>query len=158
MKNNYNNKYKNFLDFNKDSCHLTEYVLHNTNGLSITQKVEFARRVFTKDVLNSCITIGLLSEDIKNLLGSKTNILNFSMDNMIKNKLSHPEVTDKDYAKIPNIIKYPSKYFKSKNGYDVILFKADEKYYKLVIKTTHNKKENFVKSLHLLNKDRYDKY
>ena len=45
-----------------------------------------------------------------------------------------------------------------KNGYDVILFKEDEKYYKLVIKTTANKNENFVKSLHLLNYNRYIKY
>ncbi len=55
-------------------------------------------------------------------------------------------------------MKSPSKYYKPKSGYDVILFKADEKYYKLVIKTTKNRKENFVKSLHLLNVDRYRKY
>ena len=70
----------------------------------------------------------------------------------------HPEVTISDYLKIPNIVSNPSKVLKSKNGYDVILFKADEKYYKLVIKTTANKDENFVKSLHLLNYDRYIKY
>ena len=40
----------------------------------------------------------------------------------------------------------------------LILFKTDEKYYKLVIKTTKNRKENFVKSLHLLNAERYKKY
>ena len=80
------------------------------------------------------------------------------MDNMIKIRLAHPEVTDNDYSKIPSIIKSPSKYYKSKSGYDVILFKADAKYYKLVIKTTKNRKENFVKSLHLLNADRYNKY
>lgn len=77
---------------------------------------------------------------------------------MIKNKLAHPEVSINDYKKIPSIIKNPSKYYKSKSGYDVILFKANEKFYKLVIKTTKNKKENFVKSLHLLNADRYRKY
>lgn len=80
------------------------------------------------------------------------------MDNMIKNRLTHPEVTNDDYAKIPQIVREPSKYYKSKSGYDVILFRAEEKYYKLVIKTTKNKKENFVKSLHLLNEDRYRKY
>ena len=50
------------------------------------------------------------------------------MDNMIKNKLAHPEVSIDDYKKISSIIKNPSKYYKSKSGYDVILFKADEKY------------------------------
>ena len=123
------NKYKNFSDFNCDSRYLAEYV-----------------------------RIGFLSDDVKNILGSNAKLLNFSMDNMIKNRLAHPEVTDEDYVKIVKIIKSPSKYYKSKNGYDVILFKEDEKYYKLVIKTTRNRKENFVKSLHLLNKDRYNKY
>ena len=108
--------------------------------------------------MNSRLTIGFLSDDVKNILGSNAKLLNFSMDNMIKNRLAHPEVTDEDYVKIVKIIKSPSKYYKSKNGYDVILFKEDEKYYKLVIKTTRNRKENFVKSLHLLNKDRYNKY
>lgn len=151
-------KYKSFNDFNKDACYLLEYIHNNTEECSASQKVAFARNVFAKDVLNSCITIGVLPENLKNLLGSKVSSLNFSMDNMIKNRLSHPEVSDIDYAKIPDIIKAPSKYYKSKSGYDIILFKADEKYYKLVIKTTHNRKENFVKSLHLLNEDRYNKY
>ena len=80
------------------------------------------------------------------------------MDNYLKNRIIHPEVTIDGYLKIPNIINNPSKTLKSQNGYDVILFKADEKYYKLVIKTTNDKNENFVKSLHLLNYDRYIKY
>ena len=92
------------------------------------------------------------------LLNSKSKNLKFSLDNYLKNRIMHPEVTIDDYLKIPNIINNPSKILKSKNGYDVILFKADEKYYKLVIKTTNYKNENFVKSLHLLNYDRYIKY
>ena len=152
------NKYKNFSDFNCDSRHFAEYVRKNTIGMSVAQQIEFARKVYTKDLLNSRLTVGFLSDDVKNMLGSNAKLLNFSMDNMIKNRLAHPEVTDEDYVKIVKIIKSPSKYYKSKNGYDVILFKEDEKYYKLVIKTTRNRKENFVKSLHLLNKDRYNKY
>ena len=152
------NKYKNFSDFNCDSRKLAEYVRNNTIGMSIAQQIEFARKVYTKDLLNSRLTVGFLSDDVKNILGSNAKLLNFSMHNMIKNRLAHPEVTDEDYVKIVKIIKSPSKYYKSKSGYDVILFKEDEKYYKLVIKTTRNRKENFVKSLHLLNKDRYNKY
>ena len=152
------NKYKNFSYFIYDSRYLAEYVRNNTIGMSIAQQIEYARKVYTKDLLNSRLTIGFLSDDVKNMLGSNAKLLNFSMDNMIKNRLSHPEVTDEDYAKIVKIIKSPSKYYRSKSGYDVILFKEDEKYYKLVIKTTRNRKENFVKSLHLLNKDRYNKY
>ena len=99
-----------------------------------------------------------MPNNIIDILNSSSNILKFSVDNLIKNILTHPEVLFDDYVKIPKIIKDPSKYYKIKSGYDVILFKEDEKYYKLVIKTTKNRKENFVKSLHLLNKERYNKY
>lgn len=150
--------YKNFENFYKDSNKLIQYIVTNTAGQTNTEKIIYARKVYSKEILNSYITISLLTDNIMNLLDCKENKLKFSMDNMIKNRLSHPEVTYKDYAKIPLIIKSSSKYYKSKSGYDVILFKEDNKYYKLVIKTTHNRKENFVKSLHLLNKERYNKY
>ena len=34
-----NNKYKNFSDFNSDSCHLAEYVRNNTSGMPIAQQI-----------------------------------------------------------------------------------------------------------------------
>lgn len=151
-------KYNNFEEFNQDGCYLAEYIRNNTLDLSDSEKINYARFVFNATILNSYIKVGQLSEEIKKLLNSSSLELKFSMDNMIKNRLSHPEITDEDYNKIPTIIKLPSKYYKSKSGYDVILFKADVKYYKLVIKTTKNRKENFVKSLHLLNIARYHKY
>lgn len=152
------NKYTSFKEFNKDSCNLVEYVKNNTSVLSDIEKISYARKVFTKEILNSCLTVGKLNNNIVQLLSSRSNILLFSMDNMIKNRLSHPEVTNEDYLKILSIIRSPSKYYRTKSGHDVILFKEDEKCYKLVIKTTKNRKENFVKSLHLLNKERYNKY
>lgn len=158
MKNFGAKKYNDFEEFNQDARHLTEYIKNNTLGMTDSEKINYARFVFNKTILNSSIKVGRISEDVKNLLNCSNCELKFSMDNMIKNRLAHPEVTDEDYSKISSIVKSPSKYYKSKSGYDVILFKADEKYYKLVIKTTKNRKENFVKSLHLLNADRYNKY
>lgn len=151
-------KYSSFEEFNKDGCYLAEYIKNNTGTLNESEKIAYARKVYSEAILNSYIVIGFISDDIKKLLNSDKCELKFSIDNMIKNRLAHPEVVDEDYIKIPQIVKEPSKYYKSKSGYDVILFKADEKYYKLVIKTTKNRKENFVKSLHLLNVDRYRKY
>lgn len=147
-----------FEEFIKDCSFIVECINKNTSGMDSMQKILYARKVVTKDVLNNCLTIGKLNKNIINLLDSKNDILKFSMDNMIKNILVHPEVTNHDYLKILSIIKNPSKYYKTKSGYDVILFKEDEKCYKLVIKTTKNRKENFVKSLHLLNRERYEKY
>ena len=151
-------RYTNFEEFDKDSSCLADYVLNNTKELSDAQKISYARNVYAPNILNGYIIIGSLTKDIQKFLECSTCNLKFSIDNMIKNKLAHPEVTFDDYKKIPEIIKNPSKYYKSKSGYDVILFKEDEKYYKLVIKTTKNRKENFIKSLHLLNVDRYRKY
>ena len=122
------------------------------------EQVLYIRENVEKELLISYIYISSLTNKVQQLLNSKNNNLKLSMDNYLKNKIMHPEVTIDDYLKIPNIINNPSKILKSKNGYDVILFKADEKYYKLVIKTTNDKNENFVKSLHLLNYDRYIKY
>ena len=70
----------------------------------------------------------------------------------------HSDITFEDYKKIPSIAKYPSKIIKSKTNYDVILFKDVEKYYKLVVKTTKNRKENYVKSFHIIKSERYEKY
>lgn len=108
--------------------------------------------------MKSYYSVCNLSNDVKQVLATNVCELKFSMDNMVKNIIAHPEVLEADYYKISSIVNNPSKFYKSKNGYDVILFKAEEKFYKLVIKTTKNKKENFIKSLHLLNKERFYKY
>lgn len=151
-------KYTSFEEFNKDCLLLVEYVNNNTQGIDSSQKILYARKIFTKEILNNCLTVGYLNENIVKLLESRSNILKFSIDNMLKNRLAHPEVTNQDYLKILSVIKNPSKYYKTKSGYDVILFKEEDKCYKLVIKTTKNRKENFIKSFHLLNKERYEKY
>ncbi|RAI12342.1 MAG: hypothetical protein DKM24_03160 [Candidatus Melainabacteria bacterium] len=152
-------KYNSLEEFYKDGYNLAEFVRNSTLGISESAaRITYARNVYNAAILNSYIVIGYISKEIQQLLNCSNSELKFSMDNMIKNRLSHHEVSDEDYRKIPLIIKNPSKYYKSKIGYDVILFKADEKFYKLVIKTTKSRKENFVKSLHLLNEDRYRKY
>ena len=151
-------KYEHFSEFYQDSYNLTEYVKNSARNLSDSDKINFARQFYSEIVLNSYIIVGKISKEIQEILNSDSDELKFSIDNMVKNCIAHPEVCYDDYEKIPFIIKNPSKYYKSKTGYDIILFKADTKYYKLVIKTTKNRKENFVKSLHLLNAERYYKY
>ena len=149
-------EYTDFKEFYNDVLNLVEDI--KAKNLNQTEQISFARKYILKDTLNNYTKIGILPNNILDILNCSSNILKFSVDNLIKNILTHPEVLFDDYIKIPKIIKNPSKYYKIKSGYDVILFKEDEKYYKLVIKTTKNRKENFVKSLHLLNKERYDKY
>ena len=61
-------KYNNFAEFNKDGRCLAEYVKNNTIGMTDSEKINYARFVFDKTILNSCIEVGRISDDIKNLL------------------------------------------------------------------------------------------
>ena len=151
-------EYNDFNVLNNEAENLLDKYSEILSNKIEDEQVLYIRENVEKELLSSYIYISSLTNEIRQLLHSKNNSLKLSMDNYLKNRIMHPEVTIDDYLKIPNIINNPSKILKSKNGYDVILFKADEKYYKLVIKTTNDKNENFVKSLHLLNYDRYIKY
>lgn len=150
-------KYEKFREF-YNKCYSIVRFLQKNKQLEVHEQINFARKNIEKDILNDFIEIGRLPDEIIKLLNSSINILKFSTDNLIKNIITHPELKYEDYCKIPKIIKNPSKYYKIKTGYYVILFKEDKNYYKLVIKTTKSRKENFVKSLHFLNKERYEKY
>ena len=151
-------EFKDFEEFNREAEILLDKYSNILSDKIETEQVSFIRENIDKEILISFVFISNINQNIQILLNSKSKNLKISLDNYLKNRIMHPEVTISDYLKIPNIVSNPSKVWKSKNGYDVILFKADEKYYKLVIKTMANKDENFVKSLHLLNYDRYIKY
>ena len=151
-------EFKYFEEFISEAEFLLDKYAHFLSDKIETEQVSFIRENIDKETLISYVFISNITNDIQSLLNSKSKNLKLSLDNYLKNRIMHPEVTKSDYLKIPIIIKNPSKVLKSKNGYDVILFKADEKYYKLVVKTTASKDENFVKSLHLINYDRYMKY
>jgi hypothetical protein len=122
------------------------------------ERVEYARNNVYKSDLRGFIKIGFISKDVITILDTNSNILKFSIENLVKNLLVHSDVTFEDYKIIPLISSNPDKIVKSKNGYDVMLFKAGNKFYKLVIKTTKNKAENYIKSFHLLEQERYEKY
>ena len=151
-------KYEDFNTFYNAGYDLAQTVKDLTKGQSALQRVAFARNYIEREILNGCIDIGYLSNDVMRELETSSEILKFSIDNIVKNCIAHSDVCYEDYLKIPEIAKNPSKILKSKNGYDVMLFKEKEKYYKLVIKTTKNKDENFVKSFHLLRAKRYHQY
>lgn len=151
-------KYNNFEEFYNTGYNLAQEIKSKTIGMLASERVDFARKYLIKDVMNGCYNIGILSKDAVDLLESSNNILKFSIDNLVKNLIIHSDVKFDDYTKIPLIAKRPSKIVKSKTNYDIMLFKSDEKYYKLVIKTTKNRKENFVKSFHIIKAERYEKY
>ncbi|MBP3923688.1 hypothetical protein J6E39_00420 [bacterium] len=150
--------YTNFEMFYYTGYKIAEDIKSKTTGMLASERVDFARKCIIKDVMNTCINIGILSKDAVNVLESSNNVLKFSIDNLVKNLITHSDIKFEDYLKIPLIAKNPTKIVKSKTNYDVMLFKCNEKYYKLVIKTTKNRKENFIKSFHIIKLERYEKY
>ena len=151
-------EFKDFEEFYNYGYSITKSIKSKTNNFLASERVEFARNNIYKSDLRGFIKVSFISKEVINILDTTSNILKFSVENLIKNLLVHSDVTFEDYKKIPLISSKPDKIVKSKNGYDVMLFKANNKYYKLVIKTTKNKDENYIKSFHLLEQERYEKY
>ena len=102
------------------------------------------------------INYGILTEEAQEILKSSIKEVRFSLDNIIKNRIKHPELDINDYKLIPEIIANPTKIVEDKE--DVLLFKNNNKYYKVVIKTTINKNENYIKSFRLLSEKEFNKY
>lgn len=151
-------EYIDFTEFYSDGMNYALTIKDITKGQTVMQRITFARKYLKKETLNCCIKIGNLAEYVITELGTNTSTLRFSIDNLVKNLIAHSDVCFEDYLQIPYIAKNPSKILKSKNGYDIMLFQNKEKYYKLIVKTTKNKAENYVKSFHLLREKRYNQY
>ena len=121
-------KYTNFEEFYSNGLRLAEEVKTKTVGMLANERVNFARNYIMKNTMTEFINISVLSKESITILETSSDILKFSMDNLIKNLIVHSDIKFEDYQKIPNIAKYPSKIIKSKTNYDVILFKDVEKY------------------------------
>ena len=147
-----------FEEFYSKAMSLSNRIKAMTMGQSALKRVLFARNYIDKETLKQYIYVGFLSKNVVDQLNTSTPKLKFSIDNFVKNLITHSDVLLEDYLQIPKIAENPSKILMLKNGYDIILFQENEKYYKLVVKTTKSKNENFVKSFHLLREKRYNKY
>lgn len=101
--------------------------------------------------------MGKLSKEQKQLLNAQTSDIKFSLDSMIKNRIKHNDVNYWDYAKIPDILGTPDKIISDGKQHIKIFKTVDDKIYEAVIKTTRDKKENFLVSLHYSNQRRMKK-
>ena len=123
------------------------------------QQIEFYRKYYKAKILNSYIKICLLNKEHKKLLQTNNAILKFSIDSLIKNMLRHPEITLDEYLLVRNIINTPDKMALSKNNNNSILvFKFQNNYYQVVIKTTTDKSENYLTSFIRSNEKEYNRY
>lgn len=149
-------EYKDFKDFYYKSFELAKIAtnkINNSKGAII-----FARNHFKRSDLNSFYIIGNLSVEQENLLKSNTRIIKFSVDSLVKNIIKHPEIEFQDYYKINDIITKPDKIRLSKsNNNSILLMKKENKYYQVVIKTTIDKKENYLTSFRMLSEEEFNK-
>ena len=147
--------YEDFNEFYSLGCNLAEFIKLQKENFSKDVQVEYARNFFNEFIRKSYFNIGIITDDVKKLLQSDRKEVRFSIDNLIKNKIRHPEIKKQDYNLIPIILSNPDKVI-PKNR-DVLLFKKNENYYRLVIKTTENKQENYIKSFHKIKQDEFEK-
>lgn len=150
-------EFKSFEEFYNKAYNLAMQAKHKQTVSK--QAIILARKIFNNNDLNSFYYVGFLNKRQVNLLESKTSIIKFSVDSLIKNIIKHPEITFEEYLKINKLLKNPDKVCLSKqNNNSILLLKWDNKYYQVVIKTTLNKKENFLTSFRMLSKEEYSKY
>lgn len=151
--------YKNIENFIGDGRNFVSIIKNLHPNISKIKLVEFARKYFNKSILNRCYFVGYLNSKQLNLLNTETSSVYFSLDSIIKNMIQHPEISACDYKNIDIILKKPDKIALSKSNLNsIILFKKNNKYYQAVIKTTKNKKENFLTSFRNLSEKEFNKY
>lgn len=119
--------------------------------------VKYMRSKFSKEVLNNYYNIGNLNKEAQELLKSKTKNLKLSVDSLTKNIIKHTDLKFSDYSKISEILRKPD-LIKKDGNFHIKLFKnVDEKLYEIVIKTTKNREEVFLNSIHISNLKRMHK-
>lgn len=150
-------EFKDFGKFNRKGYGLAKFAENASENKK--EALKFARSTYDKNTLNSFYNIGKLNSEQMKMLGAKTENIKLSLDSMIKNRINHSDINFNDYKKIDTILKTPDKiaFSKSKDN-SILLFKKDNKYYQAVIKTTKDKKENFLTSFRFLSAKEFNKY
>lgn len=98
----------------------------------------------------STYSLGYLPQNIQLLLNSYTSELKISLTNLVKNIAKHPEIDINTIENTLELIK-KAKNVKLTNDKVIIELFENNNYYQIVIKTTKNKTENFLLSVHKSN-------
>lgn len=115
---------------------------------SMKKAVVYARNFFEKDELNKYYTIGFLHYESANLIYSRTLNIKFSLDNLVKNIIEHPDLKISDYNNIKLILNNPDDIILGTHNHLRYFKSINNKLYETIIKSTDNRKENFLLSLH----------
>jgi hypothetical protein len=96
--------------------------------------------------------IGNLPPYIKEILRAKSETLLFSADGLAKQLNHHPDLTTKEYASVFDKLKDCKEIYEGKDARIALIVK-DGRHYAVLMKTTRSKTENYLVSLHRLDKD-----
>ena len=113
--------------------------------------LDYLRDKIPENTKKETFRIGTISNEIKSALGAKNDDLLLSIETLTKNIIKHQEMSVDEYLSINQYLKNPDALFKkqrSRQALQVIAFKQDNAYYQIVLKSTLDKRENYLQSFH----------
>lgn len=90
---------------------------------------------------------GTLPPEVQGLLKSDADTVLLSDDNLKKNMTHHAEVTLDEYLTIPQMIAHPQAVLDAGENHVLLLSRVGKQLYRMIIKTTLSRKENWLLSL-----------
>ena len=140
-------KYTDFANMHEDCQNILKDILTKHSFIEINDLLKNVRNSCGKNILNSYFIVGHLPQYVVNSIESKTVVLKFSVDSLLKNIIEHPEITVSEYEAISKYI-LDAEYIFLKNKKNLIYFKIADNIYQFVVKSTQNKQENFLTTFH----------
>jgi len=95
-------------------------------------------------------TVGDVSQHIKEALKTEADKLLFSKDSLEKQKEHHPGIAKMEYFNVLKGIPSCNEIYSAKNGNIGLVVKTED-YFRLILKTTEDRQEAYIVSLHRLN-------
>ena len=105
-----------------------------------------------KEMPKSSIAIHCLPPQARKMLGTKAGPIFFSADGLAKQLFEHPELAASEYQSVLSKLDQCKEIYQSKDLH-VVLILHNRRWYQVVVKTTSDRHEAFLVSLHRLNKD-----
>lgn len=97
-------KYVDFATMYEDSQNILKDILSKNSDTEAQELIKNIRKFYNKNILNSYFIIGNLPQYVVNSIESKTVVLKFSMDSLLKNIIEHPEINISEYEAISKYI------------------------------------------------------
>lgn len=113
--------------------------------------LDYLREKIPEETKKETFRIGTIPQEIKTALGAKNDDLLVSIETLTKNVIKHEEMSVDEYLKINQYLRNADALFKkqrNRQALQVIAFKQDNAYYQIVLKSTLDKRENFLQSFH----------